>query len=288
VLVTLPADATSAITEVSALAALLEKNGWKAAAFLALCSGQGIDADALATQINAKGWSANVITRNLDAWNRAAEDDLVPYADDLAYGDAITVPTTGWSDYYIPPTEADGRYQITDKDSILAAAKARGLGGSKAVDIAKNTKSMAAAIHGSEKVSQAAVQALVEKGDIRALSQATAAVAMNRQVERNRKRLAQGQPKPRTAQQGTQGLADPGLAASMSVKGLADALRALVTTFPTEWAALTDEAKSDVDFHDLCEETLDKIEIAVSNARLLLSGGVTDDALEALLDGERS
>ena len=134
-------------------------------------------------------------------------------------------------------------------------------------------------------VTQAATQALVEQGNINALSQATAAVAKNRQVERNRKRVTSGGTKAKTSQDPKPQLPDPGVSAFMSVTGLSEALRALVTTFPTEWNGLTDEQRSDEDFVGSCEEALDKIEIAVSNLRAMISGGISDEDLESLLSG---
>lgn len=298
--VTLPADYASAISEVGGIAALLDKNGWKAAAFLACyvkpgaghggrkLADQRVSVVKFARDLKAKGWSENVIRRHYDAWEAAHEAGVVQHAAaDLVAGERIELPDTGWSEWYPSPTEADSRYQIEDKDEILAEAVADGLTGSKAVDIAKNTKSMAAAIKASPKVAAAAAQALVDKGDIDVLSKATASVAQNRQVERNRRRASLGEPRERGVNGAKdRGLtSDPGVSAFMSVKGLSDALRALVTTFPKEWAELSDAAREDEDFRQMCEESLDKIEIAVANARLLVSGGVSDADLHKMLDG---
>ena len=69
----------------------------------------------------------------------------------------------------------------------------------------------------------------------------------------------------------------------MKSRGLSDALRAVVTTFPQEWAGLSDAERDDADFVALCEETLDKIEIAIANIRTMIAGGVTDTELQHLL-----
>ena len=297
--ITLPADSASAITEVGGIAVLLDKNGWKAAAFIAVSVVPGtagrpsksarssrLSFTAFAKALNAKGWSKDVINRHYEGWEAAADTGLVPHAADLTYGEKIDLPTEGWAEFYPPTMLSDHRYQIDDKESILAEAEADGLGGSKAIDIAKNTKSMAAAIKGSPVVAAAAVQALVDKGDIETLSRATSAVAQNRQVERNRKRREEGLPKQHTVQSGPPvSLGDPGLAAFMSCKGLGDALRALVTTFPNEWANLSNAAKTDEDFVGACDETLDKLLVAIDNVRAMVHGTVTDEALEELLNG---
>jgi hypothetical protein len=142
---------------------------------------------------------------------------------------------------------------------------------------------LAAAVKSSPKVAEAAAQALVEKGDVAALSQATAAASRNRQVERNRARREEGLGKGRTVEDKPKAFT-PDVMAFLQVKGLSDALRSLVTTFPNEWAALSEDAKSD-DFIGVCEETFDKIEIALANCRNIVSGGVSDKAIMQLLDG---
>lgn len=165
--ITLPPDYETAISEMGAVAALLDKNGWKAAAFIAVSvkpdTGTGrqvrtsphLSARAFAKKLNAKGWSDKIITRYYNAWESAADAGLVPHADDLVYGERIELPTENWNKWYPPATEGDDRYQIEDKDAIIAAG-----GGSKAVDIAKNTKAMATAIKASPKVAAVAAAAL--------------------------------------------------------------------------------------------------------------------------------
>jgi hypothetical protein len=155
------------------------------------------------------------------------------------------------------------------------------------------TAALASAVKNDPEVAAAAAQALVDSGDITRLSQATAKVAQNRQVERTRRRREDGvRAKARTVQDPKPSLGDSlpageaaGLNAFLNVKGLADALRALVTTFPQEWAALSDLARQDEDFVGVCEETLDKIDMASAHCRSLISGGVTDAELQSILDG---
>ena len=103
-----------------ALAALLDKNGWKAAAFIAVSVKPGsagpksVTSDrssftAFTKQLNAKGWSKNIITRHYEAWEAAAEDGLVPHAADLVYGERIEVPIDGMGRYYPPRWSAMSR-----------------------------------------------------------------------------------------------------------------------------------------------------------------------------------
>lgn len=296
--VQLPVDSASAISQVGDIAALLDKNGWKAAAFIAVTvkpmghggSRKGTSAlerlspTAFAKALNAKGWSRHIIERHFEAWENAAGEGVVPHAADLEFGEKVDVPTDGWNDWYPPQLD----HQHEDAEAIQAQASLDGTGASKAVDIAKNTKAMAAAIKASPKVAEAAASALVDRGDVAALGRATAAAAQNRRVERNRERLAEGlsgksrsvlDPKPT-------GVFPPEVAAFMSVHGLSDALRALVTTFPQEWAGLSEAARTHEDFVGVCEEALDKIEIAVSAIRTMISGGATVEAeLQSILDG---
>jgi hypothetical protein len=304
--VTLPADVTSAITEVGALASLLDKNGWKAAAFIAVSCKPGtagrpsqsatssrLSFTAFAKALNAKGWSKDIINRHYEAWERAADAGLVDHADDLVFGERIEVPTEDWASYYPPPTEADDRYQIEDKDEIMAAAAAEGLTGSKAVDIAKNTKSMAAAIKASPRVREAAAQALVDAEDVTTLANATAAASQNRRVKRRRERLADGmaakggsvEDHPRAGGTGTGGLgSDPVVGAMMSDRALSTALRAVNTDFPQEWANHSQEVRDDPDYCAATLESLDSLEMGIANARAIVNG-ISDEALAKLLNG---
>lgn len=74
-------------------------------------------------------------------------------------GEQIETPDLDWP----PTTGEDSWYSgIDDKEAIKAQADEDGTGKAKALDIAKNTKAMGAAIKGSLKVAEAAATALVE------------------------------------------------------------------------------------------------------------------------------
>lgn len=178
--VQVPATLADAVREMGGVAALLDKNGWKAAALIAAwvqpedhggnrrrsmsdVTLNRVSPHRFAKDLDAKGWSRNIILRHYDGWQAAAADGLVPRAEDLVPGKRIEVPTAGWAAYYPPPVEADTRYtDVGDKDAIAAQALADGTGVSKAVDIAKNPKAMAAAIKASPTVAKAAAQALMQ------------------------------------------------------------------------------------------------------------------------------
>lgn len=204
------------------------------------------------------------VLRHLEAWDRFAKLAKLPLAAKLWPEDAVTLVIT---------TEQAEVFE--DKDFALDE-KNRGT--------RVTPTSVAAAVKANPQVAAAATQALVDKGDIRSLSRATAAVAQNRQVERNRTRVTEGLHKGRSVTDQRPSPVDQELSAFLSMHGLPDALRALVTTFPQEWAALSDAARTD-DIVALCEETLDKIEIAVASIRGMISGDTVDAELEKLLSG---
>lgn len=145
----LPADATSAVQEMGALAALLDKNGWKAAALIAVAvepdAGHGgrqtvqkhrLGFEGFTTQLAAqlgvkglRGWSRRVITRHFLTWEQAADDGLVKHAADLAYGESIGLPTTDWQERYADaPARAEREAaaqaaQITQLNQAVTQAK---------------------------------------------------------------------------------------------------------------------------------------------------------------------
>ena len=178
--ISLPSSSKDAVDQMGSLAALLDKNGWKAAAFIAVSvkprAGQGTSARSgrscvsfvqFAKALNAKGWSKTIIQRNYEGWEQAADAGIVPHAADLVYGERIDLPTEGWS-RVLPAACWTGD---EDAEAVAAAAKAAGTGASKAVDIAQNPKALAAAIKGSARVREAAAAALagsVEETEIAA------------------------------------------------------------------------------------------------------------------------
>ena len=133
-------------------------------------------------------------------------------------------------------------------------------------------------------VSEAATKALVDTGNVQALSKATAAAAKNKQVERNRKRASEGEKKARSVLGPKPTPFTPEVTAFMTMKAQSTALRALVTDFPKEWANLSDEARTE-DLLDLIMESFDKIQVALDNCRTIVEGRLSDEDLEMLLSG---
>lgn len=171
---TLPSSHEDSVERMGGVISLLDKNGWKAAAFIA-CSvtvaptrggNRRSNADVRLSPVRfakalnggqgAKGWSENIVRRHFDAWEKAADAGVVPHAAELVYGESIDLPTEGWQEFYPPQwTKAD------NAEDIAAAAEEAGIGGSKVHDIAKNPKALAAAIKASPKAREAAAAALV-------------------------------------------------------------------------------------------------------------------------------
>lgn len=165
--ITLPSSQEDAVEKMGGIASLLDKNGWKAGAFIASACKPGtagwkqsatsgrLSFTAFAKALDAKGWSKTIINRHFVAWEAAADAGIVPHADELAYGEAVEVPTDGWSEFYPPAWQS-----AENADDIAAAAAEAGIGGSKVHDIAKNPSALAAAIKASPKAREAAAAAL--------------------------------------------------------------------------------------------------------------------------------
>jgi hypothetical protein len=185
-------------------------------------------------------------------------------------GRKVTLPDDGW-----PPTRTGTDGYNSEEGAAKTIQKIVEKHGASA---------LATATKASPKVAEAAAQALIEKGDVAALSNATAKASKNRQVERNRQRREEGLPKSRSVLDPKQTPFQPDVAAFVSVQGLSTALRALVTTFPQEWADLDEDAKTDM-FIAVCDDSFDKIEIALANCRNIVHGGVSDRAILHLLEG---
>jgi hypothetical protein len=239
-------------------------------ALLVACSvekvGQGkgavapfLDATAFAKKA---GTDKNRVLRHLEAWDRFAKKVKLPLAAKLTPDDATDLEIT----------EA----QAEVWETIILDERNRGT--------RVTPTSVAAAIKAKPEVAAAAVQALTDKGDVESLSRATAAAAKNRQVERNRKRVVSGDkkarsvadPKPQTLPEIDQ--------AFVSQHGISDALRALVTTFPTEWNSVSDELRADEEYVEYLNEGFDKVAVALDMCRAMVNGSVTDDELQKLIE----
>lgn len=168
---TIPATRDEVIASLQSHAKLLMSTGWTLAAELAsICrlndepgrpaaivrSDNYLSATTIAG-LGLRGLkSHNTVERHVSIW-LDTHDGVYPEP-----GDTIVIPTTP----YPPTTLHDGRYRDTpDRDAITEQAGIDGTGKAKAVDIAKNTKAMAAAIKASPRVAAAARAALEARGD---------------------------------------------------------------------------------------------------------------------------
>jgi len=123
------------------------------------------------------GCDAGRVSRYWRAWERAAEDGLVPPADTLEPGQETPLPDADrWSSYF-------SLYEATgDRNENLAAmAETVGTSFGKAVEIASNRPAMRAAILGDPQTAAAAREALLERPHDRA---AVLAQAMSDPVAR--------------------------------------------------------------------------------------------------------
>lgn len=99
----------------------------------------------------------------LDAYQGYADYGLLPLT--LPNADAVPVPDEVYEMWHgiFDPTGNDDHYdRVDDREGVLAALEEAGVKGkgTKALDVAKNPKSMAAAIIGSPKAAKAAAAAL--------------------------------------------------------------------------------------------------------------------------------
>jgi hypothetical protein len=93
----------------------------------------------------------------LAAWDKAEEMGIVPGS-----GPGADEMIQEMWDLIFDPTLNDARYANVDREGVEAAAEEAGLQGpTKALDIAKNTKSMAVAIIGDSKCAAAAADAVM-------------------------------------------------------------------------------------------------------------------------------
>lgn len=163
----IPSTPKAILADVAKKSALVSATGWELAAELAAIvrfsdkPGRpviGKSANYKSTvdiaKLSLRGLSSHhTVERYVEGW-LAAHDGIYPEP-----GETVELPSYDWP----PTTLLDQRYQIEDKEAITAQAEADGTGAAKAVDIAKNTKAMAAAIKASPRVAAAAAEALRDR-----------------------------------------------------------------------------------------------------------------------------
>ncbi|GAB2941520.1 hypothetical protein [Streptomyces heilongjiangensis] len=106
------------------------------------------------------GCSAERVMRYYKAWDRAADDGMVPHFEALAPGAEVDLPDSDvWLSYYSSRSSA-----TSDRGTaITAAAEAEGIRPTKALEVAENPTALRAAILADPSTAQAARTALLDR-----------------------------------------------------------------------------------------------------------------------------
>ncbi|MFE9836575.1 hypothetical protein ACFYP4_15815 [Streptomyces sp. NPDC005551] len=106
------------------------------------------------------GCSAERVMRYYKAWDRAADDGLVPHFEVLAPGQDVDLPDSdAWLTYYASRSSAASERGT----AITAAAEAEGIRPTKALEVAENPTALRAAILADPSTAQAARSALLDR-----------------------------------------------------------------------------------------------------------------------------
>lgn len=106
------------------------------------------------------GCSADRVMRYYKAWDRAADDGLVPHFEALAPGAEVELPDADvWLSYYVSRNSATSERGT----AIAEAAEAEGIRPTKALEVAENPTALRAAILADPSTARAARQALLDR-----------------------------------------------------------------------------------------------------------------------------
>jgi hypothetical protein len=106
------------------------------------------------------GCSAERVMRYYKAWDRAADDGLVPHFEELAPGQEIELPDADvWLTYYVSRSSASSERGT----AIAEAAEAEGIRPTKALEVAENPTALRAAILADPSTARAARAALLDR-----------------------------------------------------------------------------------------------------------------------------
>ncbi|MER5198391.1 hypothetical protein ACWD3J_12605 [Streptomyces sp. NPDC002755] len=106
------------------------------------------------------GCSPDRVMRYYKAWDRAADDGLVPHFEELAPGQEVELPDAEvWLTYYVSRSSA-GSERGT---AIAEAAEAEGIRPTKALEVAENPTALRAAILADPSTARAARAALLDR-----------------------------------------------------------------------------------------------------------------------------
>ncbi|USQ85000.1 hypothetical protein NFX46_15115 [Streptomyces phaeoluteigriseus] len=106
------------------------------------------------------GCSAERVMRHYKAWDRAADDGLVPHFEELAPGQEVELPDADvWLTYYVSRSSASSERGT----AIAEAAEAEGIRPTKALEVAENPTALRAAILADPSTARAARAALLDR-----------------------------------------------------------------------------------------------------------------------------
>ncbi|MGW6737874.1 hypothetical protein [Streptomyces sp. NPDC055013] len=106
------------------------------------------------------GCSPDRVMRYYKAWDRAADDGLVPHFETLTPGDEVELPDAEvWLSYYVSRNSATSERGT----AITEAAEAEGIRPTKALEVAENPTALRAAILADPSTARAARQALLDR-----------------------------------------------------------------------------------------------------------------------------
>lgn len=106
------------------------------------------------------GCSADRVMRYYKAWDRAADDGLVPHFETLTPGQEVELPDADvWLGYYVSRNSATSERGT----AITEAAEAEGIRPTKALEVAENPTALRAAILADPSTARAARQALLDR-----------------------------------------------------------------------------------------------------------------------------
>ncbi|MFC4500927.1 MULTISPECIES: hypothetical protein [Streptomyces] len=106
------------------------------------------------------GCSAERVMRYYKAWDRAADDGLVPHFEELAPGQEVELPDADvWLTYYVSRSSA-----ASERGTAIAeAAEAEGIRPTKALEVAENPTALRAAILADPSTARTARAALLDR-----------------------------------------------------------------------------------------------------------------------------
>ncbi|MFJ9820899.1 hypothetical protein ACIRU3_37660 [Streptomyces sp. NPDC101151] len=140
--------------------------GWTFALMVARSVRPGGQAAGETPKVSAKGFaelagcSPERVMRYYKAWDRAADDGLVPHFEALAPGQEVELPDADvWLSYYVSRNSA-----ASERGTAIAqAAEAEGIRPTKALEVAENPTALRAAILADPSTARAARSALLDR-----------------------------------------------------------------------------------------------------------------------------